>query len=61
MAEAEPPTTKHERTTDGNKPTSFTTERRPSRKRTITTLYETDSYVAVDTVSYTHLTLPTKA
>ena len=39
MAEAEPPT---------NKPTSFTTERRPSRKRTITTLYETDSYVAVD-------------
>ena len=33
---------------EGNKPTSLTTERRPSRKRTITTLYETDSYVAVD-------------
>ena len=44
MAEAEPPANKYE----GNKPTTFTTERRPSRKRTITTLYETDSYVAVD-------------
>ena len=48
MAEAEPPTNKYEINMEGNKPTSLTTERRPSRKRTITTLYETDSYVAVD-------------